>query len=239
MPNASERGMDWRPVYKDLRRRIQHGEFGPGDPLPTIAALSHQTGLNRYGARRALERLRDDERAQSWQGRGYVVADAKVTYRVGHVPRFTQAMRERGLAVSTDFVVMGRKRPPHDLSRRMGLPPGSPVERAEMVRGVNGRPVALMRVHFPLEEFGGILDHLAHTRSVTEALAAAGVADFVRKSTELHVRLPTASESVYLNIPRSQPVIVTTGVGVDAADAARVVELNQTVWRADAVSLQI
>lgn len=237
MPGASDGSADWRATYLDLRARIDGGEVAAGRDLPTIAALAEQTGLGRYGARRVLERLREDGRAQSWQGRGYRVTERRVTYRVGGPPRFTHAMQAMGLSVSTDFTSVGRRRMPSDLPPGVGLSPRALVHRAEMVRAVNGRPIAILRVHFPLERFEGILDRLAATCSVTDALATMGVADFVRRNTTLEARLPTASEAVLLGIVRSQPVIVTTGVGVDATDTSCVVEINRTVWRADCVTL--
>ncbi|MEM7695280.1 MAG: GntR family transcriptional regulator [Pseudomonadota bacterium] len=227
----------WRAVYRDLRKDIDEGALRPGDALPTIAALSARTGLNAYAARRVMERLRDEGRVLSRQGRGFQVAAPRVPYRVGQRPRFTSAMTAQGFAVSTDFVAAGRWRLSDAMARRIGAPRRPAHLSAQMLRRLDGKPVALTRVIFPPNHTEGVLDALFATKSVTEALRAVGVADFERTHTEVSGRLPTASEAQTLDIARSDPVIVTTGISVDTNAPKTVVELNETIWRVDGVRL--
>lgn len=94
-------------------------------------------------------------------------------------------------------------------------------------------PIALARGHFPLHRFEGILDVIGTTGSVTAALARFGVREYRRASTQIEARLPTQHEALMLDIPCSQPVLVSTGVNVDPDD--QVVEVALAVSRADCI----
>ncbi|MEM8552413.1 MAG: UTRA domain-containing protein [Pseudomonadota bacterium] len=147
-------------------------------------------------------------------------------------------MTAQGYAVSTEFITAGQRRLSEGMARRLGAARRSNHFSAQMLRRLDGNPVALARVFFPPDHTEGVLDALLSTKSVTEALAVVGVADFERTHTEVSGRLPTATEAEALEISRSAPVIVTTGISVDAKAPQTVVELNETVWRLDGVRLQ-
>jgi DNA-binding GntR family transcriptional regulator len=50
----------WRQVADDLRRRIESGEFPPGAPVPSAAALSAEYGVSRSTAAKAVTALKDE-----------------------------------------------------------------------------------------------------------------------------------------------------------------------------------
>lgn len=227
----------WKDVYRDLRGRIDDGRLAPGAALPTLSALARSSGLTPHGARRVMARLRDEGRVQSWQGLGHRVAEARVAYRIAMRTRFGANLVGQGRSASCELMAARTVPLPHGLARDMRLAPATRVHQAEMLRRVEGAPVLLSRSHFPTGRFDGILDDLAATGSVTDALAAHGVADYRRQGTRIEVRLPRAHEGLMLEIPPSQPVIVTVGTNVDPE--GEVVELAHSVWRADRVAFEV
>ena len=231
------RAADWRQVYDGLRRQIEDGSLAPGKPLPTIAVLADESGLTRHGARRVMERLRDDGWAQSWQGLGYRVAEPRMAYRIDSLARFGANVTRLGRSGRTKVVATRTITLPHDLARDMRLKQGTRVYQAELVRFVDARPAILTRNHFPIDRFNGILEALTSKKSITEALASVGINDYSRKNTRIEARLPSLHEAQLLEIPGSQPVVVTTGVNID--DRGDVVELSYTTWRADCVTFEI
>lgn len=235
MEGAGEGG--WRDVYRDLRGRIDDGRLAPGAALPTLSALARGAGLTPHGARRVMARLRDEGRVQSWQGRGHRVAQPRVAYRIASRTRFGANLAGQGRAASCELLAARTVALPRGLARDMGLPPGTRVHQAEMLRRVDGSPVVLTHSHFPAGRFDGILDDLAAEAGVTEALAAHGVADYRRRHTRIEVRLPSAHEGLVLKIPPSQPAAITVGANVDEDD--EVVEVSQSVWRADRVAFEV
>lgn len=63
----------WRHLADDLRRRIGSGEFPPGAPLPSLAALSAEYGVGRTTARKAVAELREAGLVESVRGWGTFV----------------------------------------------------------------------------------------------------------------------------------------------------------------------
>lgn len=78
---------DWRAIYRDLRSQIDRGDPAAGSRLPTIAGLAAQTGLTQHGARRVLERLRDEGRSQSCRdlGTGFPKTSSTIASMVSRV----------------------------------------------------------------------------------------------------------------------------------------------------------
>ncbi len=224
---------DWRVVYRDLRDQIDRSDLAAGSRLPTIAGLASKTGLTQYGARRVLERLRDEGRSQSWQGLGYRVAEDIIDYRIDGFPRWGKSLSGMGLTNTSRMIGARAVGAPRDLAHHMKIKTGTKVYQSEVLRLVDRRPVALARGHFPMDRFKGILEEIGTTGSVTAALAKFGVREYRRASTQIEARLPTHHEALVLEIPCSQPVIVSTGVNTDPNGL--VVEVALAVSRADCI----
>jgi DNA-binding GntR family transcriptional regulator len=65
----------WRVVADDLRRRIEEGEFPPGSPLPSLAALTQEYGVGRTTAAKAVASLREAGLVESVKGWGSFVKE--------------------------------------------------------------------------------------------------------------------------------------------------------------------
>ncbi len=234
MTRGGQETTAWRSVYRDLRGQIDRGDLSAGTRLPTIAALATRTGLTRHGARRVLERLRDEGHSQSWQGLGYIVAQNVINYRIEDSPRWGQSMSRLGMPNTSRMIGSRTVRASRDLARQMGLKLGTRVYQSEVLRLIDQRPTVLARGHFPVSRFEGILEKIGRLGSVTAALAQFGVHECRRQSTQVEARLPTHHEALVLEIPCSQPVLVSTGVNVDPAGT--VVEVALSVFRADRIA---
>jgi DNA-binding transcriptional regulator YhcF (GntR family) len=68
----------------EVRAQIEDGSLKPGDHVPSITALSQQTGRSRQTIGKALQRLERDGLLRRVQGRGYFVSDR--THRVPRLP---------------------------------------------------------------------------------------------------------------------------------------------------------
>jgi len=194
-------------------------------------------GLSRYGARQALERLRDDGLTRSWHGVGYKVAEPTIDIHVDCFPRWTTNAARIGKSGRAEMISSRLARADHTLARDMGLKVGAQIFVAELVRSVDDRPLAVSRSFFPAGRLDGILDDICETGSVTEGLARHGVVDCRRSRTRLEARMPTAHEALLIGIPKGQPVLVSTGVNVDPTGS--VVEVSVSVFRADSVKFEI
>lgn len=50
----------WRQIYAALKARIESGELGPGDAVPSLTTLSQEYGVALTTARKALAALKAD-----------------------------------------------------------------------------------------------------------------------------------------------------------------------------------
>jgi len=227
---------DWRSICRRTRTLIDTGTLPPGTPLPTIAGLAAETGLSIHGARRVYARLREEGRIVGWQGVGYRVATPGLEYAICADTRFRANVEGSGYAAETEVVAARTIRATGATGRALGLRAGARVIVVELIRRVERRPMILGLHHYAAERFVGIVEVLQRTGSVSQALRSHGVAEFRRRETRITTRLPSRYEALLLEIPRSQPVLVTSGINVDADGA--VVELSCGICRGDQVSLR-
>lgn len=237
MEATSPAATDWRGVCRHIRNLIETGALPPGTPLPTIAGLAAETGLSTHGARRVYARLREEGRIVGWQGVGYRVVTPGLEYAICPHTRFRANVEGSGFAAETEVVAARTIRATGATGRALGLREGARVIMVEMVRRVERRPMILGVHHYAAERFVGIVDVLRRTGSVSQALRSQGVSEFSRRETRITTRLPSKYEALLLEIPRSQPVLVTSGINVDPDGA--VVELSCGICRGDQVSLRV
>jgi GntR family transcriptional regulator len=50
----------WRQIYADLRGRIDSGELGPGDRVPSITSLAQEWQVALTTVRKAMDLLKED-----------------------------------------------------------------------------------------------------------------------------------------------------------------------------------
>lgn len=236
MSNRCIETQGWRAVADELRRSISVGDLPPGSRLPSLSDLARSTGLSLHGARRAMEHLCKGGHVVAWQGRGYYVAEDTFMYRIHSGTRFGENLRAEGKTFETRLLDIRMSRAPADIARHFGIRQGAPVRRAELLRLVGRRPAILARHYYAIPRFAAVADRLSTTGSVTAAFRLLGLPDFHRRETLIGTRLPTPVEASCLEIPTRQPVIVTTGINVDAAD--QVVEVSQSLSRGDRVALR-
>jgi DNA-binding GntR family transcriptional regulator len=233
MPGG-ETAKKWTSAYRDLRHDIKAGIYAPGAELPTIAALAKSAGLTNHGARRAMERLCLEGYAQSWQGRGFCVAMPRLQYRLGvRKPAFAEHARAQGFQSASELLAGKPQRLPRQLAERMQCRAGTDVLWTETLRKINGRAVALSIDYFRKDRLDGIVETIADTGSVSQALAMHGVENYRRDRTSFETRLPSAHEALVLGIPRMQPVYATLGANI--ADDGTIVQVSQGIWRGDCV----
>ena len=209
----------WRQIAKSLSAEI--GPFGlkPGARLPTEAQLAARFAVNRHTIRRAMESLQRSGLVRVEQGRGAFVCDDVIDYPVESRTRFAEWIRKQNREPSGHVLHVREQAASAVVAAGLGVARGSPVAVMERLGFANGVPVSLGSHHFPPLRLPGILAALQGASSITAALQAVGVADYVRQSTRVSARLPTTVEASLLQVGRSRPVLVCENVNVDHAGA--------------------
>ena len=207
----------WRQIASRLQHDIGAGIYQPGGRLPTEAELSQQFRVNRHTVRRALEELSRGGMVRVEQGRGSFVAEDVLEYAVEARTRFSEWVRRHNMEPSGRVLQLKETAADSHAAASLGIRAGGRIVLLERLGFADDRPVSLSQHHFPAAKLRGILDALRATPTITEALKAVGVSDYLRQATRVTARLPNAEEAELLRMPRNRPLLVTENINVDRA----------------------
>ena len=212
----------WRQIAETLEKDIREQVFAPGQKMPTEAELAGRFAVNRHTLRRGIAFLEQEGVLRVEQGRGTFVQERMVDYKLGKRTRFSENIQKQSRIPSGELVRALVLASDANVAKHLHLRKGAPVVLIESVGKVDGRPISVVAHHFPARRFPDMIEVYKRERSVTKALAHYGIQDYTRKETRITARLPTTNEGRLLELPRSQPVLVTESVNVDAE--GRVIE---------------
>ena len=125
-----------------LKKRLQSGEFQPGDQFPTEERLCHEHSLSRGTVRRALMILVDEGWLRREQGRGTFVADSLRPPVFFRLADFSEDMQERGLEPSTKVLKLHVIPASQEIADRLQIAKGAEVIESARLRLADGRPMA-------------------------------------------------------------------------------------------------
>lgn len=205
----------WRQIATTLQQRISAGAYSPGERLPTEDQLARGFGVNRHTVRRALEALSRDGLIRVEQGRGSFVAEDVFEYAVEARTRFSEWIRRHNKEPSGNVLRLEETAAPGPVASGLAVRNGTKVALLERVGLADGQPVCVACHWFPVARLPGILNALRNEATITEALRACGVADYLRQVTRVSARLPTAQEATLLRTTRVRPLLATENVNVD------------------------
>lgn len=145
------------PKGRQLREILEGLVAGlpPGSPLPSERELAERYGVARMTVRGEVERLAADGLAYRLHGRGTFVAEPRVA-QAAALSSFTEDMRARGLAPSSNLRAHEVVRAEPELARWLEIAPGAEVLRLDRVRRADGTPMAVEAAHLPVARFPGI-----------------------------------------------------------------------------------
>lgn len=228
----------WRLIAEELRREILDGAVAPGARLATERELAGRFSVNRHTARRAVAELADQGLVEARRGSGTYVVEHKVAvHRIGVRTRLNDSLARRG--ARSPGRVLGsalEPDPPSVVSERLALRGGAAL-RLEAVRTLHGVPIARSTQWLSAERGEGLEAHYRQTRSMTLALRAVGITDYVRAATSVSARLVTAAESEDLQLAAGAVVLVVRAL--DCLPDGTPLKFAVTRFPADRVELDI
>lgn len=227
----------WRQIAETLESDIREGVFAPGKQLPTEAELAGRFAVNRHTVRRGIAFLEQEGLLRVEQGRGTFVQERMVDYKLGKRTRFSENIQKQSRIPSGELVRALVLAADATVAKNLHLRKGAPVVLIENVGKVDGRAISVAAHHFPAKRFPEIIEIYKQTGSITKALAHYGIADYTRKETRITARLPTANECRLLELPRSQPVLVSENINIDPE--GRVIEYGWTRMAAERAQLVV
>ncbi|MBC7470043.1 MAG: histidine utilization repressor [Ramlibacter sp.] len=213
----------YEQVKAFIRGRIASGEWKPGDPVPSEAALMQQFGISRMTVNRGLRELAAEGLVTRVQGSGTRVAQlhrisSRLTIRDIH-----EEVAERGHVHSTRVLLAAKEKAGAAIAQSLGLRTGGAVFHSLLVPLENG--VAIQYE-----------DRYVNPAAAPDYLKT----DFTQVSPTLHLLrhapltearyaieacLPTAQEAKHLGIKRTEPCLAMMRRTVSGAHVASVARL--------------
>lgn len=225
----------WRSIANALQADIRRNLLKPGDRLPTEQELAARFAVNRHTVRRAIAELSELGVLRAEQGRGTFVQTGRIDYQITRRTRFSASMRAQERETEGELLGSHEARADNRVAAALGIPAGSPTIVLETLRSADGFPVAVGTHHFARSRFPDLLAIFQATKSITEALAANGVADYIRGRTQVSTRLPSPDEARLLQVPKTRPLLVTEAINLDMEGAP--IELSIARFPGDKVQL--
>ncbi|ETX27753.1 phosphonate metabolism transcriptional regulator PhnF [Roseivivax isoporae] len=227
----------WKAIADRLEAEIAQGLYPPGAQLPTEAVLSARFGVNRHTVRRALGDLGTRGIVRSRRGAGVFVASVPTDYPLGRRVRFHRSLAEGGhLPERRVLRVETRPATPRE-AEVLQLGPDDPVVVYEGLSLSDGQVIALFETAFPSARLPGIAEALARHTSVTEALRAAGVDDYVRAETRITAERANAMQALHLGLDEGDPILRTVSRNDDLAGVP--VEHGNAWFAGDRIALTL
>jgi GntR family phosphonate transport system transcriptional regulator len=227
----------WRLIAEELRREIVGGARAPGAKLPSEGELAERFGVHRNTVRQAVAALAAEHLVVSRRGSGTFVAERTVLmHRIGARTRLSDSLGRRGRASSRLLESAIEPVPPAEVTERLVLGDGASL-RLETLQTVDGRPLARATHWFAAGQVPGLAERFSATGSITAALRAVGIDDYLRAATTIGARHATAAEAADLGLPPGAVVLVTRSL--DTLTDGTPLQIGITRFVADGVELDI
>jgi len=230
-PGAAE--VPHRQIAADLRARINRGEWGPGERLPSIPAIAAMFGVAKQTVQRTVDQLRVEGLLITKPGSG--------TYVRGTKRRLNRLSRGRyGASRGYHADLAARYRPqliavgltpaPAEVADAFGVSPGTALlARRHLVRTGDAPVEVGVSWLRPADAAGTSLErHEVFGRPLYQEVEDATGRRYATAKDQLSARQPTREEAELLQIRPDTPVLVLLHVACDAD--RRVIEVAQATW---------
>lgn len=209
----------------------------PGDKLPTEAALAERFGVNRHTVRHGISTLVDEGLIRTRRGAGAFVAATPTDYPIGRRVRFHENLISAGRRPEKRILALENRAATAGEAKALHISSGDMICAYHGLSLSDGQPIAVFESLFPLIRLPDITAALELTSSVTEALSASGVVDYIRASTRLTAVRASATEALHLQLAEGDPLLKSSSVNADEHGAP--VEYGRTWFAGDRVTLTL
>ena len=192
----------YETIYKDLKLKIESGDFPQGELLPSENSLIPVYGCSRNTLRRAIARLVTDGYVQTIQGKGvrniYIPVE-QASYAIGDIETFKESSIRNKRAGSTRVLQFVELTADERLSANTGFPAGSQLYYIRRVHSLDGKPLILNHNYFLKSAVPGLTPEIA-ARSIYEYLETVLRMTIVNSKRVITVEKITEIDEKYLEL---------------------------------------
>ncbi len=182
-------------IYKDIRSKIESGEYKKDTLLPSEHQLIAEYDCSRNTVRRALGLLAEEGYVQSMHGRGVQViyqAPSKASFTFGGIESFAETARRNHLDARTEVIQFAELVVDERIAEKTGHPLGSEVFYIQRKRVLDGKTVILDINVFLKSEMP----------ELTREIAGQSIYNYLENT--LHMQIATSNRKI--NAERATPL---------------------------------
>lgn len=151
-------GTLYHQILQELTERIESGQVGVGDRLPSEADLVAEFGVSRTTARRALDELRREGLVRREPGRGTFLASPRLRSNLAHLHSFSEEIKGWGYEPGARIVAREERNADGKVASRLQVEVGERVLYVRRLRLADERPIFVCDSHLPILRFPALKD---------------------------------------------------------------------------------
>lgn len=206
--------------------------------LPVENDLAKLFKVNRLTLRAAVSTLVEEGLLVRQQGRGtFIKRHKRLRYPITKRTRFSAGLETQtentSLKVLNAAIEQGEDLQTHTL----GLELNAAVLRLETLATADKIPIIRTTSWFCAKRFAGLAEVAKETHSITKGIAACGVCDYVRQSTDIEARYADREDMKDLQLSGGGLVLVTTSTNADTS--GKIIQFSVSRIAAERVVLNV
>ncbi|MGH3144376.1 MAG: GntR family transcriptional regulator [Rubrobacter sp.] len=154
----SSAGTLYHQILLGLTERIESGEIGVGDRLPSEADLVADFGVSRTTARRALDELRRQGLVRREPGRGTFLASPRLRSNLAYLHSFSEEIERWGYTPGVWLASQEEVTAGEEVASWLDVVVGEEVLFVRRLRLADERPIFVCDSHLPVTRFPALKD---------------------------------------------------------------------------------
>ena len=214
-----------------LEKRIQSGEFQPGDKFPTDDELCQEYGLSRGTVRRAVEMLITSGQLRREQGRGTFLNSPQQSPVFFRLANFDEEMKSRGWTPGTSLISRRAFSASGEVARQLQIPVGEKTIEIIRLRKADGKPIAYETRCLSYKTCPQLLEEDLENQSIHSLLIDKYAIPLVRACYTIEARVLSQLEANFLQVETGSAGFAIERVTYTTDD--KPVTWYRTVYRGD------
>ncbi len=228
----------WRQIADRMRLAINNGDYDETGMMPAETALAASFGVNRHTVRSALASLAEEGIVRPIQGLGTrIERRERLRFPIARRTRFSQGLGNQARDLEGLLLESATEPASTVVAEALGIAPATLCIRLETLHSADGRPVSRSTSFFPAQRFDGIDGVYRRTGSITEAFRTFGVADYLRKSTEISAIHAEGDDMQRLRLSPGAIILTATAINSDLSNVP--IQYARTRFPADRIKLTV
>ena len=200
-------GTLYHQLLRILRGRIESGEIGVGDRLPSEAELVSDFGVSRTTARRALDELRREGLVRREPGRGTFLVSPRLRSNTAYLHSFTEEIERWGYTPGARLISREEGEASEEVASRLEIESGEEVLFVRRLRLADELPIFVCDSYLPVGRFPALKDADYGTVSLSK-LFQERIGRGIQNSRQwIGAAAATSDVAALLEIPPGIPVL--------------------------------